>query len=112
MTSKEVEMVKELYLEYNNQCFVCGQQATQRAHIIGNTKSNRQRHGKDVIDNPLNWLPACSLECNGLIDTSRNTVFCDAIETVIKEDRPYKEKRAIIEQFVKENIERKRSKRK
>lgn len=108
----EREKLEELYLEYNYSCFVCGARATQRAHIIGNTKANRKKYGPEVIDNPLNWLPACSLTCNALVDIGKNEVFQHAIATVIKsEDYGYFEKRRIIEQFIKDNIERKRSKR-
>lgn len=111
MTTKESDKLRELYLEYNYQCFVCGGRATQRAHIIGNTKANRKKYGSDVIDNTLNWLLACSLRCNSLIDIGKNEIFCHAIATVIKsDDYGYFEKRRTIEQFVRENIERKRSK--
>ena len=108
----EREKLEELYLEYKHQCFVCGARATQRAHIIGNTKANRKKYGPEVIDNPLNWLLACSLECNALIDIGKNEIFQHAIATVIKsDDYGYFEKRRTIEQFVRDNIERKRSKR-
>jgi len=108
----EREKLEELYLEYNYSCFVCGARATQRAHIIGNTKANRKKYGPEVIDNPLDWLPVCSLACNALVDIGSNGISEHAIATVIKSsDYGYFEKRRTIEQFVRDNIERKRSKR-
>ena len=49
-------------------CEVCGKTLTsstwQGAHRIANTKPNRAKWGKFVIDHPLNIAIVCSLKCN------------------------------------------------
>lgn len=102
MTPTEKEQLQAMYARYNYQCYVCGKQATQRAHILGNTVANKRQYGA-VIDNDLNWLPACSLECNALIDTGKNTLLKNSIERYIKSGN-----RAEIEQLVRDNIARKK----
>lgn len=70
MKQKEKDQLEEMYDRYNYQCFnpLCDNRASQRAHILGNTKLNRRLYGSDVIDDPLNWLPVCGLECNKMMD--------------------------------------------
>lgn len=64
-------------------CEVCGKPLScgqpQGAHRIGNTKANRAKYGALVIDHRLNVGYACSLECNGRLDISRNTHACIAL---------------------------------
>ena len=103
MTAKEKLQLEELYEHYNYRCFVCGEPANQRAHIIGNTNLNRKLYGQGVVNNPLNWLPVCSLECNKLCDVGRNEK-AERIAIVINSAMFYEEKREGIETIVKENI--------
>ena len=63
MKNKESEQLKEMYEHYNYRCFSCGNPATNRAHIIGQGKTNRGIYGDKIIDNPLDWLPSCN-NCN------------------------------------------------
>ena len=102
MKQKEIEQLSAMYSRYYHKCFLCDKTATQRAHIIGNTKVNRRKYGKEIIDSPLNWLPACSLYHNSLIDIGHST---DVIADMIKgNNRPW------IEAFVRENVSRKKGK--
>jgi len=105
MKPNEKEQLIELYEYYNYRCFVCGDKATQRAHIIGDTKKNHRRHTAEIIDNPLDWLPSCCLHHNSLIDISNNPVAEKAIADAIM----YGETgaRKYIEDIVRENISRK-----
>ena len=108
MKPTEKEQLAQLYEYYNYRCFVCGDRATQRAHIIGDTKKNRRKHGAEIIDNPLNWLPACCLHCNSLIDISNNPIA----ESYILDAIMYAEDgaREYIEGVVRENVNRKMNK--
>lgn len=105
MQNKTQDAILQIYEHYNYQCFICKSRAVQLAHLIGDTKSNRKRYGKDIIDNPLNVLPACNLKHNALIDISNNKIAESAIVDAIT----YAEKgaREYIEDIVRENISRK-----
>ena len=102
MTDIERELVTAMYDRFDWRCFVCSNNANQRAHIIGNTKLNRKRFGDDVIDSPLNWLPACSLSCNSLIDIGYASVLPDKMAELIRRGH-----RQSIYSMVRENIDRK-----
>jgi len=104
---KEGERTKivAMYRRHNYRCFACGDAAWQRAHIVGNTKANRKRFGDDVIDSPFNWLPACGLYCNGLIDVGHASKLPEEIAEHIKSGNI-----VAIEESVRENIKRKRGK--
>jgi len=103
MKQTEADLIESMYIHYHYRCYVCGKPAQQRSHLIGDTVPNRKVYGK-IIDNPLNWLPACSLECNALIDTGKNTLLKNNIERHIKSGN-----RAMIEQLVRDNIKRKKN---
>ena len=103
MTDAERELVANMYDRHDWRCFVCCNNANQRSHIIGNTKLNRKRFGNDVIDSPLNWLPACSLSCNALIDAGHASMLPDKIAELIRLGD-----RKAIHTLVRENIDRKR----
>ena len=108
MKNKESEQLKEMYEHYNYRCFVCGNPATQRAHIVNNNKRNRK--DKDIIiDNILNWLPVCSLKCNSLVDIGKN-INSQLIGLVILSRESFDLKRGSIENIVRENIARKQLK--
>ena len=111
MTAAEILQLQELYARYNYRCFVCGKQATQRAHIIGRTKANYKRYGKAVVDNPLNWLPACDTDCNALIDAGDNLLLKERIAYIINHLDIDDFQHSTVERWVRENIERKRNKR-
>ena len=110
MKQTEIDQLEAMYLHYDSKCFVCGNQATQRAHIIGNTKANRSKPTDDlVIDNILNWLPVCSLKCNSLVDIGTN-MNAQLVGLVILSREPFDLKRDSIESIVRENITRKQGK--
>ena len=104
MKDSEKENVMDMYKHYDFSCFLCKSQATQRAHIIGNTLLNRKLYGRRIIDNPLNWLPACSLKHNKKIDIGRNSIIAKKIVSVIDSMDDYSDKQEQIEQVVMENI--------
>lgn len=103
MKQIEADQIESMYIHYHYKCFVCGKPCTQRAHILSNTVANKRQYS-GVIDNNLNWLPACSLECNALIDTGKNTLLKNNIERYIKSGN-----RSQIEQLVRDNIKRKKT---
>ena len=105
MKQAEIDAIQKMYNYHGHTCFICGNPITQRAHIISNSKVNRKRYGSEIIDSPLNWLCACSLECNALIDIGKNDLLIDLIVFYIKHNN-----REDIEDIVRGNIERKRSK--
>ena len=103
MTNLERELVTNMYDRHDWRCFVCSNNVKQRAHIIGNTKMNRRRFGNDIIDSPLNWLPACGLLCNCLIDIGYSSMLPDKVAELIRRGD-----RRAIHTLVRENIDRKR----
>lgn len=102
MKQKEEDQIQDMRERYGYKCFLCEKVSTQRAHIIGNTKPNRKKYGPHIIDNPLNWLPACDLDHNALIDIGNRT---DIIAALIQAGD-----RIAIEFVVMNNVERKRGK--
>jgi len=110
MNKVEVGRILKMYEHYNYKCFVCGGIATQRAHIIGNTKTNLSRYGLNVINSDMNWLPACNLYCNALIDISNNPVKRDLIAMLIEENPGNSDIKELIEEEVKLSIKRKEGK--
>jgi len=87
MKDTERILVEDMYCRFHWRCFVCNERATQRSHIIGNTKLNRKIYGSHIIDSPLNWLPACGLYHNGLIDAGHVSVLPETIAGLIKDNR-------------------------
>lgn len=65
-------------------------------------KIARARHGNKIIDNMLDWLPACSLKCNGLISADNAGITAEKIAEAIKNGD-----RGLIEDLVRANIARK-----
>ena len=109
MKTAEKEAIQEMYARHHYRCFVCGAEVTQRAHIISNSRMNRRIYGK-IIDDPINWLPACSLACNALIDAGSNLRLKQMIAVFatshVLEDWHY----SLIEREVRKNIKRKKEK--
>ena len=103
MKQNEADQIESMYIHYYYKCFCHGNPAKQRAHIIGQTVPNYKVYGKAIVDDPLNWLPACDTDCNALIDTGKNTLLKNSIERYIKSGN-----RAEIEQLVRDNIARKK----
>lgn len=103
MKQSEADKIESMYIHYHYKCFCCPKPAKQRAHIIGQTVPNYKVYGKAIVDDPLNWLPACGLECNALIDTGKNTLLKNSIERYIKSGN-----RSQIEELVRDNIARKK----
>lgn len=112
MKQIEIDQLEVMYLHYDNKCFVCGNPATNRAHILGNTIPNRKLYGLRIIDNPLNWLPACNNDnyCNDLIDLGKNDLLNESITQIIDSLMDTADKRDGIEGLVIENIARKQGK--
>ena len=108
MKQSEIDDINEMYSHYNYSCFICGIRASQRSHAIGNTKPNRKIFGNEIIDNPLNWLPACTISHNALIDLGKNYILMDKVAQLIRSDK--QDKRILIEEIVRENIKRKQDK--
>lgn len=105
MKRSEIDLIEDMYALHHHRCFVTKKQATQRAHIIGNTKANRHRYGDEIIDDPLNWLPAHDLYNNGLIDLGKNHKLLDHAAEMIKSGD-----RIGIETLVALNVARKKDK--
>ena len=101
---EELQLVK-MYAKYNYKCFVCGKPAIERAHIIGQGKTCHKMYGNTIIDNPLNWLPVCSIHCNSLVDVGKgNLLASEIVDKIIRGDEPG------ILVLVRANIYRKRGK--
>ena len=105
MRLDEREKIETMYAEYNHKCFMCNRPANQRSHIIGNTMANRKRYGHEVIDSPLNWLPACGIYHNGLMDVGHASNLPDKIAELIRRGH-----KGTIEHLVELNIDRKLNK--
>lgn len=110
MKQTEIDQLTNMYSWYDLKCFVTGNLATQRAHIIGNTKLNRSIYGHHIIDDPLNWIPVDSLESNALVDVGQNELLKERISLIIESQMDIEDKRSEIELIVRDNIARKRGK--
>lgn len=108
MKNNEYQQLKEMYKHYKYKCFSCSNPVTNRAHIIGQGKTNRAIFGDKIIDNPLDWLPSCNT-CNDLIDVGRNNT-AERVSLIIESDMDFDDKREEIEIIVKENIALKQGK--
>lgn len=108
MKQSEVDKLKKMYAHYNYICFICPKRANQRAHIIGKTDANYKKYGAEIVDNILNWLPACCIDHNDTIDLGKNDYLLNRVADIIKSD--LKNKRELIEEIVLENVQRKRNK--
>ncbi len=100
MKQKEHEQLEAMYGHYHWRCFLHGNPATQRAHLIGDTKLNRRVYGNSVIDNPLNWLPACSLGCNKRCDVGFIPMAQKKVADIIESNFSISEKRDLIESLI------------
>ena len=109
MNYKEEQDMREMYIHYNYRCFVCGKQATNRAHILGQGKLKRHLYSHKVIDNIANWLPSCDRH-NDLIDMSNNQLGAGRVALIIESDMSLTDKRESIEAIVLDNIIRKEMK--
>lgn len=110
MKTAEKEAIQEMYSRHHYRCFVCGAEATQRAHIISNSRKNKRIYGQAVIDCPLNWLPACSLACNALIDASNNLALKEMIAFIVTTEVIDDWHYSRIARDVNKNIKRKKEK--
>ena len=111
MNRREQELVEQMYRRHGYRCFVTGRPATQRAHIIADTKPCRLIHGDDIIDNPLNWLPAADLAANKKIDIGRILVNQMEVARIIRDEKlTESRKQKKIEDLVRKNIKRKEKK--
>ena len=61
-----------------------------------------------LIDNILNWLPACNIEHNALIDLGKNDHILGKVWYILSSELP--NKRELIEDIVRQNIKRKKEK--
>ena len=102
MKDNEKEQIEEMYRDYGYKCFVCGKPVKQRAHIISNSKMSRKKYGDIAVDSVYNWLPACSLECNALIDSGHASLLSGNIYSLI-----HSGSKKEIDRLIRENIKRK-----
>jgi len=110
MKQTEIDQLEAMYLHYDFKCFVTGNQATQRAHIIGDTIPNRKLYGDRIIDNPLNWLPVDTLESNALVDLGKKDLLNERVTLIIDSLMDVADKRSEIELIVRVNIAEKQAK--
>lgn len=108
MKQTEIDAIKEMHFRHGYKCFACDHMSSQRAHVIGNTRSNRKKYGSEIIDSTKNWLPACNLDHNALIDLGKNDLLMSIVAGLIKSIAV--DSRAEIEGIVRENVLRKRGK--
>jgi len=104
MKDNEQENVMDMYRHYGYRCFLCKDPVTQRAHIIGKTLLNRKLYGNRIINNPLNWLPACCLEHNKKIDIGKSKIIAKKIVSIIDSMDDESDKRIEIENIVLDSI--------
>lgn len=71
MKQSEIDNMDLMYNKLDRKCFVCGNQATERAHTLGQGKYDRKAFGNEIIDSPYNWLPTCH-EHNIIVDISNS----------------------------------------
>lgn len=67
MTTIQTNNYKVRYMLEDYTCVVCGKPASQIAHLINNSVSNRKKYGSSIIDNPNNFACVCGLECNSRV---------------------------------------------
>jgi hypothetical protein len=65
-------------------CQKCGRPATQMAHRIANTKTNRKIYG-NKIDHNENLVSVCSLDCNSTYNIGNNPVKSAKLIAIINE---------------------------
>jgi hypothetical protein len=71
-------------------CAVCGKplfESAQGAHRIANTKSNRDKYGSLVIDDPKNIKIVCCLKCNDACNIGNDPVACLKLAVEIYNER-------------------------
>jgi hypothetical protein len=78
MTDKQRLQYDIRYILDNWQCQNCGKPAMQIAHRIANTKTNRKVFG-NKIDNNVNLVSVCSLECNDSYNIGNNPGKCEKL---------------------------------
>lgn len=83
---------QRIFAAYGYECVVCGESVMkygtpQLAHQIADTKANKKKWGKAVIDDPLNRLPVCGLKCNDKCNIGNNPEACKDLEARIIEAR-------------------------
>ena len=84
MKQWERDQLANMYIRDRHTCCNCGLsigrwRTPQRAHRIANTKTNRKKYGKAVIDHIDNWASVCSLRCNDAMNIGNNPVKCDKL---------------------------------
>ena len=72
-------------------CQRCGKPATQIAHRIANTKVNRKYWG-ELIDNCVNLVPVCNLECNASYNIGMKPIKCNRLQELAEKDKNYTSK--------------------
>ncbi len=105
MKANEQEKIRELYIEQNWGCHICGKPVMHRAHVLGNTKPNRHLYTDAVIDSKENWRGVCNLECNKKVDIGKGTLHAEIVYQTIISDKSYEDKRALINELIIEKNE-------
>jgi len=88
---KEEERLK-IFSAYDYTCVKCGGSVYQYgtpmlAHLIADTKANRSKYGKAIIEDPLNRKPTCCLNCNDSQNIGNNPEECKKLIAEIIERR-------------------------
>ena len=86
--SHEIGELKELVFNRDHwTCQYCGKPlrsgVPQLAHLIPQRKGNLKKYGKAIIHHPLNFLSACSLDCNNRMQVN-NVIKQERIVEIIK----------------------------
>lgn len=95
MTERQIEQRNIAYSMSGGVCAVCGKPliegAPQYAHRIANTKTNRDKYGSFIIDNPMNGAYVCSLGCNQNMNIALNkgAVLCLIADITMYEMRKF-----------------------
>jgi hypothetical protein len=78
-----------LYHYYDGRCQVCGRPLDYNtfsvSHCIADTKPNRHKWGKDVINHWKNHLPTCRTNnCNDACNCGNNPAKCAEIVAMVR----------------------------
>ena len=85
MTKLQKEQYKLRYEIVNYYCQKCNVPANQIAHRISKSKVNYKLYGKSIIDNNINLVAVCGLECNSFYNIGCSTEKINRLVSLIKE---------------------------
>jgi hypothetical protein len=92
--SLKIEETKRAVFGRDNwRCVVCGNAATQCAHVLGQTDMNIARYGEAVIHHPMNLRSVCGLAHNKIVEISTKSRPIEAAQHAAKIKRIIEEER-------------------